>query len=101
MKSYALLILMLFNVSCSMNRNTITWYHNIVVNHLEKDSENPEQYRISLGISAQVFYLSPKTENYAQLLDKIKKSYQDQKPVKVGIEKNTNRIKEVVLTDKK
>lgn len=79
----------------------LIWYDSIVVHEIEKDRENPEQYRIALGISAQVFYLAPKTENYAQLLDKITKSYQDQKPVKIGIEKKTNRIKEVVPTDKK
>ncbi len=84
-----------------MNQNTIIWYDSIVVREIEKDRENPEQYRIALGISAQVFYLSPEIENFSELLDKLLASYRDQKAIKVGIENKTNMIKMVTQTNKK
>ncbi|UUC44619.1 hypothetical protein [Flavobacterium cerinum] len=96
-----ILLLIILCFSCSKSTKSIIWYDKIVVNAINKDEENAENYRIALGISAQVFYLSSKTENFPQLLNKLSKSYREQKPVKIGIENGTNQIREVIMIIKK
>lgn len=90
-------LLVILCLSCSKSANSIIWYDKIVVNAINKDEENAENYRIALGISAQVFYLSSKTKNFPQLFDALSKSYSQQKPVKIGIENGTNQIRKVTL----
>jgi len=100
MRNCIFILLLLLNLSCSKVRPELVWYDPIVVMHLDKDSEHAN-IRVSLGISAQAFYLSEKEKNFTQLLEALSNSYRNQQPVRVGIEKKTNQIKSVTRTGKK
>ncbi len=100
MRNYIFILLLLLNLSCIKTSPELIWYDPIVVMDIDKDSEHAD-IRVALGISAQVFYLSEKEENFTELLDELSNSYHNQQPVKIGIENGTNQIKMVVRTDKK
>ncbi|WP_347069740.1 hypothetical protein [Flavobacterium sp. WV_118_3] len=100
MRTSIFILLILLNLSCSKTSPGIVWYDPIVVMDIDKDSEHAA-IRVALGISAQVFYLSEKEENFTQLLNELSNSYRNQLPVKVGVENGTNQIKSVSRTDKK
>ena len=100
MRTSIFILLLLLNLSCIKNSPELIWYDPIVVMDIDKDSEHAA-IRVALGISAQVFYLSEKEENFTELLDELSNSYRNQLPVKVGVENGTNQIKSVSRTDKK
>ena len=95
--SYFLLLFFMI-VSCSGNSNSqnLTWYNNSVISNIEKDPEKPEEFeRVSIGISAQVFYISKKSSDYKIIMEKASQSFQKSKAFNIGIEKNTNIIRQI------
>ncbi|MFZ4927777.1 hypothetical protein [Chryseobacterium sp. Mn2064] len=99
MKAWSYFLLLFFMiVSCSGNSNSqnLTWYNNSVISNIEKDAEKPEEFeRVSIGISAQVFYISKKSSDYTTILEKARQSLQKNKAFNIGIEKNTNIIRQI------
>lgn len=88
----------IMNTSAVTKKNQeLTWYDAIIVQTIDADPDNSEQYRVALGLSAQVFYLSSETENFAQLFKELSESYREQKTVKIGVENGTNQIRKVTL----
>ncbi|WP_390454639.1 hypothetical protein [Chryseobacterium sp. Alg-005] len=84
--------------SCSNTPNSqnLTWYNHSTVNQVSEDPENPEKFqRVTIGISQQVFYLSKKDSNYQTLLKRLNESAEKGKALNIGIENNTNIIKQV------
>ncbi len=98
MKAWTYLLLLFFMItSCSGNSSpkNLTWYNNSTITGITEDPDNPERFlRVSIGISQQVFYVSKKKED-ALLMDKATQSYKRGKAFDIGIENNTNIIKEM------
>ncbi|SHF52650.1 hypothetical protein [Chryseobacterium sp. OV279] len=99
MKPWTYILLLLFMItSCSGNSSSqnLTWYNNSVITDVTEDPEKPEEFtRVSIGISPQIFYLSKKSEDYKALLEKTSQSKKRGKAYNIGIENNTNIIKQV------
>lgn len=99
MKAWSYLLLLLFMIiSCSGNSSSqnLTWYNNATISNITEDPDKPnELVRISIGISAQVFYLSKKSADYKDLLEKATQSFKKSKTYNIGIENKTNIIKEI------
>uniref|UniRef100_A0AAU6WUG5 Lipoprotein n=1 Tax=Chryseobacterium endophyticum TaxID=1854762 RepID=A0AAU6WUG5_9FLAO len=73
---------LMITASCSGNSSpqNLTWYNDSSITNIIEDPEHPEeQMRISIGISAQVFYISKKSPDYKSLMEKadlsLKKTY--------------------------
>ncbi|KMQ63197.1 hypothetical protein ACM46_14800 [Chryseobacterium angstadtii] len=84
--------------SCSGNSGpqNLTWYNNSVITDVYDDPEKPAEFtRISIGISPQIFYLSKKGKDYKALLEKATMSHKKAKAYHIGIENNTNIIKQI------
>jgi len=84
--------------SCSGSSGTqnLTWYNNSVITNVSEDPEKPEEFiRVSIGISPQIFYLSKKGPDYKSLLEKAGQSHKKGKAYNIGIENNTNIIKQI------
>ncbi|MGK6341646.1 hypothetical protein ACMGDK_05365 [Chryseobacterium sp. DT-3] len=99
MKIWTYLLLILFMItSCSGSSSSqnLTWYNNSVITNVAEDPEKPEEFtRISIGISPQIFYLSKKGADYKNLLEKTNQSHKRGKAYNIGIENNTNIIKQI------
>ncbi len=99
MKAWTYLLLLFFMItSCSgtSSSQNLTWYNNSTITNITEDPDKPEDVvRISIGISAQVFYISKKSSDYKALLEKATQSFKNNKPFNIGIENNTNIIKEI------
>lgn len=92
-----LLLLFVMITSCSGNssQKNLTWYKNSTISNITEDPDHPENFmRASIGISQQVFYLSKKKDD-GLILDKATQSYKTGKAFDIGIENNTNIIKEM------
>ncbi|RKS97749.1 hypothetical protein BCF58_1882 [Chryseobacterium defluvii] len=97
MKAWIYIIFFMIT-SCSHNPNSqnLTWYNNSTINQVTEDPENPEKFqRVTIGISQQVFYLSKKDPDYQILLEKLNQSAKEGKAFNIGIENNTNIIRQV------
>ncbi|CEJ69908.1 hypothetical protein BN1195_02211 [Chryseobacterium oranimense G311] len=84
--------------SCSGSSGTqnLTWYNKSVITNVSEDPEKPEEFtRVSIGISPQIFYLSKKGPDYKSLLEKAGQSHKEGKAYNIGIENNTNIIKQI------
>ncbi len=93
-----LLLLFIMITSCSGNSSSqnLTWYNNATISNITEDPDKPnEVVRVSIGISAQVFYLSKKSPDYKNLLEKATQSFKNSKTYNIGIENKTNIIKEI------
>lgn len=92
----ALLLFMITSCSGSSASQNLTWYNNSVITDIIEDPEKPAEFmRVSIGISPQVFYLSKKSDDYKTLLEKATQSHKRGKAFNIGIENNTNIIKQV------
>jgi hypothetical protein len=82
--------------SGSSNSQNLTWYNKATISQISEDPDHPKEFlRISIGISPQVFYLSKKNASYTSLLEKLNQSLQKGKKLNIGIENNTNIIKQI------
>jgi hypothetical protein len=93
-----ILLIMMMIVSCSGNQNSqnLTWYNNSVITDITDDPDKPQELaRVSIGISAQVFYLSKKSQDYKNLIEKATLSLKESKKYHIGIENKTNMIKQI------
>lgn len=85
--------------SCFGNSQSqnLTWYKSSTISNVtDDDPDHPEEFsRIAIGISPQVFYLSKKDANYSSLLEKANSSNKRNKAYDIGIENNTNIIKQI------
>jgi len=99
MKPWTYILLILFMItSCSGSSSSqnLTWYKNSIITNLAEDPEKPAEFmRVSIGISPQVFYLSKKSDGYKTLLERATQSHKKGKAFDIGIENNTNIIKQV------
>lgn len=95
--TYILFIIMMV-ISCSGNQSSqnLTWYNNSVITDITDDPDRPQEFaRISVGISAQVFYLSKKSQDYKHLIEKATLSLKTSKKYDIGIENKTNIIRQI------
>lgn len=98
MKAWIYIVLFMMTSCSNSNPNSqnLTWYNNSTINQVSEDPENPEKFlRITIGISQQVFYLSKKDSDYKSLLEKLNQSAKEGKSFNIGIENNTNIIRQV------
>lgn len=98
MKTWIFYIVIFMTASCSHNPNSqqLTWYNHSTINQVTEDPENPEKFqRVTIGISQQVFYLSKEDPNYPALLKKLNESAEKGKAFDIGIENDTNIIRQV------
>jgi hypothetical protein len=70
-------------------------WSNVVVRSLTIETEGT--YRVELGISAQLFFLEKKNADFKRLLTLLKFSLDNNKKIKISIEKNTNKILKATL----
>ncbi|HAO06090.1 MAG TPA: hypothetical protein DCQ50_03665 [Chryseobacterium sp.] len=85
-------------ISCSGNQSSqnLTWYNNSVISDITDDPDRPQEFaRVSIGISAQVFYLSKKSQDYTHLIEKATLSLKTNKKYDIGIENKTNIIRQI------
>lgn len=85
-------------ISCSGNQSSqnLTWYNNSVITDITDDPDRPQEFaRVSIGISAQVFYLSKKSQDYPHLIEKATLSLKTNKKYDIGIENKTNIIRQI------
>ncbi|WP_426477853.1 hypothetical protein ACP3T3_22120 [Chryseobacterium sp. CBSDS_008] len=95
---FYLLLLFIMITSCSGNSSSqnLTWYNNSTITNITEDPDKPnEVVRVSIGISAQVFYISKKSPDYKDLMEKATQSFKKSKIYNIGIENKTNIIKEI------
>ncbi|QIY90473.1 hypothetical protein [Chryseobacterium gallinarum] len=93
-----LLLPFIMITSCSGNSGStnLTWYKNSTITNIIEDPDKPDEViRIAIGISAQVFYLSKKSSDYDALFEKAKQSFKRGKAYDIGIENNTNIIRQI------
>lgn len=98
MKVWTLLLFFCMITSCSGSSGSqnLTWYKNATISQITEDPDHPGDFmRISIGISAQVFYVSKKDSSYKTLLEKLNQSLKKGKAYNIGIENKTNIIKQV------
>lgn len=87
---------MITSCSGSSGSQNLTWYNKSVITNVSEDPEKPEEFiRVSIGISPQIFYLSKKGTDYKSLLEKAGQSHKKGKAYNIGIENNTNIIKQI------
>lgn len=87
---------MITSCSGSSSSQNLTWYKNSVITNVAEDPEKPEEFmRVSIGISPQIFFLSKKSADYKALLEKASLSHKKGTAYDIGIENNTNIIKQV------
>lgn len=87
---------MITSCSGSSGSQNLTWYNKSVITNVSEDPEKPEEFiRVSIGISPQIFYLSKKGPDYKSLLEKAGQSHKKGKAYNIGIENNTNIIKQI------
>ena len=85
-------------ISCSGNQSSqnLTWYNNSVITDITDDPDRPQEFaRVSIGISAQVFYLSKKSQDYTHLIENATLSLKTNKKYDIGIENKTNIIRQI------
>lgn len=85
-------------ISCSGNQSSqnLTWYNSSVISDITDDPDRPQEFaRVSIGISAQVFYLSKKSQDYTHLIEKATLSLKTNKKYDIGIENKTNIIRQI------
>lgn len=85
-------------ISCSGNQSSqnLTWYNNSVITDITDDPDRPQEFaRVSIGISAQVFYFSKKSQDYNHLIEKATLSLKTSKKYDIGIENKTNIIRQI------
>ncbi|ROI04615.1 hypothetical protein EGI16_08065 [Chryseobacterium sp. G0240] len=99
MKAWTYILLFFIMItSCSGNSSSqnLTWYKNSTITNIIEDPDKPDDVvRIAIGISAQVFYLSKKSSDYNTLFEKAKQSFKRGKAFDIGIENNTNIIRQI------
>ncbi|NIF06443.1 hypothetical protein F3J23_13425 [Chryseobacterium sp. Tr-659] len=94
---YILLFFCMFtSCSGSSGSQNLTWYNKATISNITEDPDKPKELmRISIGISQQVFYLSKKSPDYKTLMQKLDQSFKKGKAYNIGIENNTNIIKQI------
>lgn len=98
MKAWTFILFLFMITSCSGSSSSqnLTWYKNATISQISEDPDHPaDLLRISIGISPQVFYLSKKAPAYKSLLEKLNQSFKKGKKFNIGIENNTNHIKQI------
>ncbi|UKB85469.1 hypothetical protein LF887_07560 [Chryseobacterium sp. MEBOG06] len=99
MKALSYLLLLFFMIaSCSGNSSSqnLTWYNNSTITNIIEDPDKPEDFaRVSIGISAQVFYISKKSTDYKTIMKKANQSFKKSKSFNIGIENKTNIIRQI------
>lgn len=88
MKKYNLMVLILFFLSltlgCTNNKqNTITWYEKEIIRSIEKI--NSDEYKVEIGISAQIFHFDIRSENAQSVFANLNYSLKNWKYIKIGI----------------
>ncbi|ASK32558.1 hypothetical protein CEY12_21805 [Chryseobacterium sp. T16E-39] len=87
---------MITSCSGSSGSQNLTWYKNATISQITEDPDHPETFlRVSIGISAQVFYISKKDPSYESILAKLNLSLKQGKTFNIGIENKTNIIRQV------
>lgn len=99
MKAWTYLLLLFTMItSCSSHSESqkLTWYNNSTITNILEDPDKPEEVvRVAIGISAQVFYLSKKSSDYKVLMEKVNLSFKKGNIYNIGVESNTNIIKQI------
>ncbi|MEG0926039.1 hypothetical protein [Chryseobacterium sp.] len=99
MKTWTYLLLLFTMIaSCSSNSESqkLTWYNKATITNILEDPDKPEEVvRVAIGISAQVFYLSKKSSDYKVLMEKVNLSFKKGHIYNIGVENNTNIIKQI------
>ncbi|WP_106916395.1 hypothetical protein [Chryseobacterium aurantiacum] len=99
MKTWTYLLLLFTMIaSCSSNSESqkLTWYNKATITNILEDPDKPEEVvRVAIGISAQVFYLSKKSSDYKVLMEKVNLSFKKGNIYNIGVENNTNIIKQI------
>ncbi|WP_185287229.1 hypothetical protein [Chryseobacterium lactis] len=99
MKAWTYLLLIFTMIaSCSSNSESqkLTWYNNATINDIQEDPDRPKEVvRVAVGISAQVFYISKKSSDYTELIEKANLSLKKGKTYNIGVENKTNMIKQI------
>lgn len=93
-----IIVLMVLITSCSGNKQSaaLSWYEGQVIEQLvDQDSA---VYRVQIGIMAGSFWLDKKEEDVKKDLSLLQESLKDKKKLDIGVEKGTNKIKEVKET---
>ncbi len=93
-----LFCLMIMTICCSGNSGShdLIWYDHSSITSITKDPDRPEEFvRVSIGISAQVFYISKKSDDYFSLIEKATRSLKESRSYDIGIENKTNIIREI------
>ncbi|GAE62827.1 hypothetical protein H3Z85_15035 [Chryseobacterium indologenes] len=95
--TYLLLVfIMITSCSSSSESQKLTWYNNASINNILEDPDKPEEVvRVAIGISAQVFYISKKSSNYKNLIEKANLSFKKGKTYNIGVDSKTNMVKEI------
>ncbi|MDR2238358.1 MAG: hypothetical protein LBE92_19710 [Chryseobacterium sp.] len=92
---FFLLLVMITSCSGHSAPKNLTWYKNATISDVTEDPDHPETVmRVAIGISQQVFYVSKKNED-RMILNKVNQSFKSGKAFDIGIENNTNIIKEM------
>lgn len=100
MKTWTYLLSLFFMItSCSSGNpgsQNLTWYNNSTISNITEDPDKPSEFlRVSIGISQQVFYISKKSTDNKALMEKANQSFKKGKAYNIGIENNTNIIKQI------
>lgn len=98
MKAWTYLLLIFTMIACSSNSESqkLTWYNNATINDIQEDPDRPKEVvRVAIGISAQVFYISKKSSDYTELIEKANLSLKKGKTYNIGVENKTNMIKQI------
>ncbi|HAO27787.1 MAG TPA: hypothetical protein DCQ68_09100 [Chryseobacterium indologenes] len=87
---------MITSCSSSSESQKLTWYNNSSINNILEDPDKSEEVvRVAIGISAQVFYISKKSSNYKNLIEKANLSFKKGKTYNIGVDSKTNMVKEI------
>lgn len=88
---YLLFITTFFLTACP-NKDNLVWYNNQIIMNISKNIDNQNEFNISIGIHAQMFYLYQDTKEFKNLYKKLDDSFKNKIKVNIGIEKSSNKI---------
>jgi hypothetical protein len=96
-KAFIIALIVLIT-SCSGNKRPadLSWYDGQVIEQLV--DEDSAAYRVQIGIMATSFWLDKKQEDVKKDLSLLQESLNHKKKLDIGVEKGTNKIKEVKET---
>lgn len=96
MKILLCLFCLMMIICCSGNSSPqdLIWYDYFSITNITGDPDRPEEFkRVSIGISAQVFYISRKSADYKDLMDKTMNRSSKNEQYNIAIENKTNMIR--------